>query len=135
MAPANGLSGVGPTQTYMWSPKTDAILYQLEVATSPDFAPEKIVISRQTSALTFNSNTFLEKATIYYWRVRSSNNCRFGEWSEVYAFNTEALSCSVTQSGSLTVNISGSGMPTVEASINVFADGSIFSLNANILDF
>ena len=129
MSPENGLNGVGPTQTYMWSPKIDAIMYHLEVATSPDFAPENTVISRQTTALFINSNTFLDKATIYYWRVRSSNDCRFGEWSEIYAFNTEALTCSVTSSGNLSVNISGSGMPTVEASVNVFVDGEISDVN------
>lgn len=40
-----------------------------------DFNPNNVVISQTQEGTSFPSNTFLEKATIYYWRVRSNNVC------------------------------------------------------------
>ncbi len=129
LSPENGINGLGPTQIYEWVEKVDATKYQLEVATSPAFKGQNIVISKETVSTSFASNVFLEKATIYYWRVRSSNACKSGEWSKVSAFNTEALSCSVTKTGEISVNISPSGMPIVEAEVVVFNQGEISDVN------
>ncbi len=127
--PTDGLSNAGPTQKYIWEKRDDATGYLLEVATSPGFEADKIVISENVVTNLYNSNVFLEKATIYYWRVRAYNGCRNGEWSRTFAFNTEALSCSVIKSGPLSINISGSGMPVVETVLNVFNDGTISDVN------
>jgi len=129
VSPLDGISGVGPTQTYSWNIKPDAVIYDLQVATSPSFNAETVVLNKQTTGNSFNSNTFLEKATIYYWRVRASNSCRDGQWSDIFAFNTESLNCVVAKSGELTVNISQSGTPKVEAIVNVFNEGSISDIN------
>lgn len=129
LSPVDGISGVGPTQNYNWDNKPDAVSYNLQVATSPAFNTEKIVINIETIGNSFNSNTFLEKATIYYWRVRASNSCRGGQWSDVHAFNTESLNCAVVKSGDLTINISQSGTPKVEAIVNVFNEGAISDIN------
>jgi len=129
LSPVDGISGVGPTQNYNWDNKPDAVSYNLQVATSPAFNTEKIVINIETIGNSFNSNTFLEKATIYYWRVRASNSCRGGQWSDVHAFNTESLNCAIVKSGDLTINISQSGTPKVEAIVNVFNEGAISDIN------
>nr|MBP9196811.1 proprotein convertase P-domain-containing protein [Saprospiraceae bacterium] len=129
VSPLDGISGVGPTQTYSWNIRPDAVSYDLQVATSPSFNAETVVLNKQTTGNSFNSNTFLEKATIYYWRVRASNSCRDGQWSDIFAFNTESLNCVVAKSGDLTVNISQSGTPKVEAIVNVFNEGSISDIN------
>jgi subtilisin-like proprotein convertase family protein len=129
VSPENGAAGVGPTQKYNWDKKPDAISYELQVATSPSFLPETMVLSKITSENSFNSNTFLDKATIYFWRVRASNSCRDGQWSDIFAFNTESLSCVVAKSGELTINISQSGTPKVEAIVNVFNEGAISDIN------
>lgn len=127
--PQDGLSNAGPTQKYIWEKKDDASGYLIEVATSPGFGQGDIVISQEVANNSFNSNVFLEKATIYYWRVRAFNGCRNGEWSETYAFNTEALNCTVIKSGQLSLNISPSGMPMVESILNVFNEGIISDVN------
>jgi subtilisin-like proprotein convertase family protein len=129
ISPANSLSGVGPTQKYNWKPKSDANLYEHQVSTSPSFESNKIVLSSITKDTFFNSNTFLEKSTIYFWRVRSSNDCKIGEWSEVYAFNTESLKCEVAKSGSLSINISQSGTPTISTDLYVNADALVNDVN------
>jgi subtilisin-like proprotein convertase family protein len=128
-APANGSNGVGPTQRYVWEKRKDATSYELEVATSPAFKSKDIVISRIVQDTQFASNTFLDKATIYYWRVRASNACRDGAWSETFAFNTEALNCNVIKSGDLSINISATGLPVVEAQLPVLVDAVISDVN------
>lgn len=127
--PPNGINGLGPTQIYRWEEKQDATEYTLEVATSPNFSPDNIVISRTQIGTSFPSNTFLDKATIYYWRVRSTNVCSEGAWSDISAFNTEALSCALIKSGNISINIPGNGLPTIEYPIEVTTDGIISDVN------
>jgi subtilisin-like proprotein convertase family protein len=131
LTPANGISGVGPTQKYNWLGKTDATNYEIQVATSPSFDTDKVVANYATNELFFNSNIFLEKSTVHFWRVRASNDCRIGEWSEIFAFNTESLNCEVSKSGNLSINISQSGNPTVETELFVNSEGSISDLNVD----
>ena len=129
LSPSNGANGLPPTQKYEWALKPDATSYILELSTSPNFKTENIVFSKVQTGNVFVSNNFLNKATIYYWRVRSSNNCASGEWSEIYAFTTEALSCVAIKSGDISINISSSGQSMIEAPVNVGGDGIISDLN------
>ena len=128
-SPPNGINGLGPTQIYKWEENEDATEYTLEVATSPNFSPDNIVISRTQIGTSFPSNTFLDKATIYYWRVRSNNICSQGDWSEINAFNTEALNCALVKSGNISINIPGNGLPTIVYPIEVTADGLVSDVN------
>ena len=127
--PENGASGLGPTQRYSWDRKQDANVYLLQVATNPAFKTQEIVFQSERLDTFFNSNTFLKTASVYYWRVKSSNDCKEGEWSNIFAFNTEAKTCAVIPSGSLSLNISQSGTPTVTSEIFVSANGIISDVN------
>ncbi|MBK9257394.1 MAG: T9SS type A sorting domain-containing protein [Saprospiraceae bacterium] len=123
--PENGKTNTTPTQIYRWTPKTYASGYELQVATSPDFKPANMVISQNTQNPIFQSALFLEKTTIYYWRVRSYNSCGFGQWSDVNVFSTEAFNCFSVNSGPLSINISGSSTPSIESVLNVFQEGTV----------
>ena len=127
--PDNGSEGVGPTQKYYWNPKIDATSYDLQVATSPSFSNDKLVINYTSTDTFYFSNVFLEKATIYYWRVRASNACGDGTWSEIYAFNTESFDCELVKSGELAINISSAGTPSVQTELNFTSSGSISDVN------
>lgn len=127
--PANGDNGVGPTQKYRWEHRTDALGYILQVATSPAFKTENIVFETERTDTFFNSNTFLKAATIYYWRIKSYNLCRDGEWSEIFAFNTESKNCNIESSGPLSINISQSGTPVVTSEIYVAGTGNVDDVN------
>lgn len=129
LSPENGIEGVGPTQKYYWSRLEDGAEYQLQVATSPSFEGDKIVIDYLTTDTQYLSNVFLEKATIYFWRVRSTNNCKIGQWSAIRAFNTETLDCTVTKSGPLSINISSAGLPTVKSELYFSNEGIISDVN------
>lgn len=129
ISPENGLNGVGPTQRYHWEKRQNADGYVLQVATSPAFSYDDIVIEVERQDTFYFSDHFLDAATIYYWRVQSYNICRDGEWSEIYAFNTESKDCGITASGPISINISQSGTPTVVSEIYVGGDGRIDDVN------
>jgi subtilisin-like proprotein convertase family protein len=128
-SPAVDAAGVGPTQKYEWIRKPDADTYYLEVATKPQFAPEDIVISHTTKEVFFLSEKYLEKSTIYYWRVKSSNTCGEGQWSKVKAFTTAALLCNTTQTDNVNIAISGTGTPSIEVQLDVAQVGVINDIN------
>lgn len=129
IAPANGLLGGQVLPAFSWTPKVDALQYTVQLATSPDFSAPSLIFERSLSNVSFTSAVILDKAKIYYWRVRSSNSCGNGEWSEVYAFSTEVLSCLSYASGDLSINISPSGKPVIETSLQVSADGTVKDVN------
>lgn len=127
--PENGITGAAQIQNYRWNPKLDAVNYQFQLATNPDFSQGSVILEREVKDTFFNSPLILDRSTVFYWRTRANNHCRNGEWSETYAFNTEVSSCFTVNSGPLSVNISGSGLPKVEGSLFVAQDNIITDLN------
>lgn len=101
----------------------DAIGYQ------PFFFVKYASSCQRDGGYFFKNNVILDRSTIYYWRVRAINNCKSGEWSEIFAFNTEVSSCFIAPSGPLTINISASGIVSVEGSLFVPQDNVITDLN------
>ncbi len=129
--PAANAENIASVPSFEWTSKPDAISYDFQIATSPSFAAESIVSNTNTENLTLTSPTLLDKATIYYWRTRANNSCKNGDWSEVRAFITKALSCKVYASGERGINISPSGRPTVEIDLNVPEEGIVSELIIN----
>ncbi|MCE2790312.1 MAG: M12 family metallo-peptidase [Saprospiraceae bacterium] len=133
LEPANGVSGVVALPKFNWSGKRDALGYEIQVSTSPNFDPTNVVSAKEVTDTTFTSTAILNKAKIYYWRVRAKNSCRAGEWSAIQAFMTEALSCKVYESGIQSVNISASGTSTVELPVQVLDDGIASDVNIKLI--
>ena len=104
------------------------------MATNPSFAQGEIVIERTTSGLVHLSETYLDKAKVYYWRVRSTNSCGDGEWSKINTFATAILKCQKAESGNLAIPISGSGTQVIEAPMVVFESGTINDVNISNID-
>jgi subtilisin-like proprotein convertase family protein len=127
--PAATSLGLPSTQRYEWAAKQDALEYTMEVSKTPMFRPEDIVITRTTAGLVHVSEVYLEKAAVYYWRVKSKNDCKEGEWSKVSAFTIEALECKTYSSGILNLPISTSGTTTIEAPLNILDEGTVSDIN------
>ncbi|MBK8817664.1 MAG: T9SS type A sorting domain-containing protein [Saprospiraceae bacterium] len=125
----DGLTGGAQIQNYNWMKKGDADKYEMQLATNPSFSSNTLVLVKETVDTFFKNNVILDRSTIYYWRVRAINNCKSGEWSEIFAFNTEVSSCFIAPSGPLTINISASGIVSVEGSLFVPQDNVITDLN------
>ncbi|MEM6318843.1 MAG: reprolysin-like metallopeptidase [Bacteroidota bacterium] len=128
VSPNNGLSGVG-LPTFNWTLTRDAISYEIEIATSPAFGESIVEKADQLLSDTYTPTTALPESTIYYWRVRPVNNCGAGEYSEIFAFQTENLSCTAFEAADIPQNISSLGTPTITSTIAVTQDFTISDLN------
>jgi subtilisin-like proprotein convertase family protein len=129
-APANGASGINIQPLLQWISVVDADVYEVEVATSPSFAPNSIVVSNQNVTFgSFQITSGLVEGGVYYWRVRPKNGCGTANWSETRVFAVSILSCSQYSANDVPKNISASGTPTVESKITVLAGGQISDVN------
>ncbi len=129
LLPANGTESVSGLPSFNWNRKPDAINYEIQIASNPNFSGINVVAQRVQTDSTYLIPVLLNKSTIYYWRVRANNNCKSGEWSEIKAFITEALSCKVYESGTQDITISTAANITVELPLNVGDDGVVSDLN------
>jgi hypothetical protein len=84
--PVNGADDVSITPTLSWQTEPKAESYRLQVSLSGDFA-STVVDQAEISSTEYEMND-LEYETIYYWRVRATNDAGDGEWSEAWSFTT-----------------------------------------------
>lgn len=95
--PSNGQRGIlFPGVTLSWNENKNAESYDIEVSDNPSFT-NIIASGTETdlditiSGLTINS--------VYYWRIKPSNQCATGDFSEIYSFQTAGSEdCSNTYS-------------------------------------
>jgi subtilisin-like proprotein convertase family protein len=127
--PANGVVGQGLTQVLRWQKARDARTYEVQIATSPAFGASDIKASAANIQVdSFKVPILLAKNTAYYWRVRPTNECGGGAWSDPAFFSTLSENCSVVGANDLPVNISQSIVVNVQSKINVNAVGKVGSL-------
>ncbi|MBI5216249.1 MAG: T9SS type A sorting domain-containing protein [Ignavibacteriae bacterium] len=69
-----------------WNQAYNALRYQLEV--SEDSLFEEDVLLDTILTRTFIIASFLSEGTKYYWRVRSLNDTKISQWSEIWSFRT-----------------------------------------------
>jgi len=130
LTPVNGDPAVDASPTIEWVGSPNADTYTLEVATSPSFGNSNVIMEEGLTETSFVSSVILDAKTVYYWRVTPQNLCGGGAPTAVSAFSTEVLECASysPDESQLPLNISQSGTPTVEATIEVVG-GSIADVN------
>ncbi len=74
-----------------WDATTDAASYTIEIATDDQFA--NIVDSGTSDTPSYQPSAALLTETEYFWRVRASNTCGIGTYSETRSFTTGAVLC------------------------------------------
>ncbi|MFA5804712.1 MAG: FISUMP domain-containing protein [Melioribacteraceae bacterium] len=86
LTPINNATEVSLSPTLTWNTVTNAVSYTLQVSTSNSF--NSFVYN--TNGLTNTSQLIsgLNIATIYYWRVNSTNIYGTSSWSNVFSFLT-----------------------------------------------
>lgn len=129
IGPNDGVIGGTSLPTFSWTEASNADYYTFELATNPAFDQSSLVITTQVTSETYTPTVLLNTSTIYYWRVRAENQCRVGDYPEVYGFSTESLTCDTYTADNLPINISQSGIISIEAEIPVLANGSIADAN------
>lgn len=84
--PTNGQTDVALAPTFTWATATNALSYEIQVATDNTFTS---IVEDETS--TTNSHTTvntLSPSTTYYWRVRALSSCGDGSYSTTFSFVT-----------------------------------------------
>jgi subtilisin-like proprotein convertase family protein len=112
-----------------WVAQPDANRYEVQIATTPTFAAGTLRLNRNdvlVDSLIGAAN--LQKATVYYWRVRALNECGDSGWAGPFAFVTQSDACNVYTSGDLPKNIPASSVNPVEAIIPI-TGGTISDVN------
>lgn len=129
MSPVSGAGNVSLLPTLEWDPASDAVSYDLEVATDGAFSN----VVYQVSGLTGTQHTLgtsLDPSTLYFWRVTAGNVCDTAT-SMASTFTTVLLTCEVFDSTDVPKAIpEGGGTSGVTVStLSVATGGTIADVN------
>lgn len=131
VSPEPNIAGVGVSVPFEWTASPNADFYRFELSDSPEFGDTNLDSADGLTETSYETNVFLEKNKVYYWRVTARNYCGEDPNVKTFAFATESLFCVQLspEEGVLPINISGSGLPTVEAPIQVDIAGNVSDVN------
>lgn len=130
LSPADGAAGINISPVLSWNGVADANLYEVELATSPSFTPETLILGEYSLAAdSLDLPGFLVEGTAYYWRVRPKNECGTIEWSEPFVFMTQVQTCQTFTSTDVPKNISANGTPVIESVITIPSGGAVSDVN------
>jgi subtilisin-like proprotein convertase family protein len=92
--PSNGATGLTFGQIYLqWDENLNAESYEIEVSDNPSFST---IIGSGAETDTDFSVSGLQDNTVYYWRIKPSNSCVVGEFSQIFSFQTGIEECNDT---------------------------------------
>ncbi|MBX2870818.1 MAG: T9SS type A sorting domain-containing protein [Saprospiraceae bacterium] len=130
MSPADGTRNIVLSTDFSWAASDNADTYGIEIATSPVFAPETIILQENDiSGSTYSPSIQFDDNQLYFWRIKPRNVCGDGPFSAPFAFQTSTAACVEIMSTGDPVILPGSGLPTRELQINVPDGGTISDLN------
>ena len=89
-SPVNGAIAVVSPYILQWNVEANASAYDVQIATDASFTT---IVEAQTVPTNTYTATILATNTQYYWRVRPSNNCGVGSWSNSFNFTTANTFC------------------------------------------
>ena len=125
LEPSNGENYVQLLPTLKWTSEADALSYDYEVSTLPNGG--NVVESGNTTDTTIVLVNPLERATNYFWRVRSLSSCGPSNWSPEFKFSTE--NCFSVLADDLPIIISDITPSFVTSTISIEENRPILDLN------
>jgi hypothetical protein len=93
ISPIDGASDVSLSEDLTWNVDSNAVSYDVQVATDSEFS--NLIASENVTTTSFTVPG-LNQVTTYYWRVKGVNSCGEGDFSNVFSFTT--VSCTVCAS-------------------------------------
>ncbi len=117
--PADGASAQSLLPSFQWSALPNAHTYDIEIATSPTFGNTVVADSFGLTVTTYVPDITLQENTLYYWRIRSNNECGAGQYSDAATFITVAQSCTTYPSTNAPIAISPAGLPYITSKVMV----------------
>lgn len=130
LTPTNGQSDLGLQPIFTWVDLPQADLYDFELATSPNFEESSIIESATSlTEASFTPSIALDESTIYYWRVRPSNECGMADYMTPKTFQTFTVQCSPFTASDVPKVIPTVGTPTVLSVLTILQNGTISDVN------
>ncbi len=134
LTPSNGQSGLGLQPVFTWVDLPQADLYDFELSTNPNFEPSTIIEEATgLTVATFTPSVALDESTIYYWRVRPSNECGIADFMTAKTFQTYTVICSPFNATDVPKAIPSLGTPTVQSVLTILQSGTISDVNVTQL--
>ena len=95
VSPADGANDIPRNPTLIWQPVSDAVSYDLQIASDPGFTyiVHSTTLPETSHTLPFN----LDSLTEYFWHVRGINGCGDSGWSSTWSFTTLEQADSFTE--------------------------------------
>lgn len=97
LEPVNGTTALEGSPTFTWESSSNALSYDIEIATNPEFN-QIIEEATNLNSSSYSLQTVLDENTVYYWRVRPVNRCGVGPFLPPFAFQTFTASCAAIPS-------------------------------------
>ena len=129
VSPEEGLKNEPGLPVFRWSSSFNATGYVFELASNPSFDSESILYQETLVDTFFATPDFLEKASVFYWRVKALNECGEGEYTFTRSLGTVNQACGEFVSFDTPVNITQSSAVSVTGRTNVTSEGVISDLN------
>ena len=134
IAPAQGASGLSTRPTFMWDESPNALSYDVQLSASPAF-DDASTLTREGLVNNFvQFDSLLQENTLYYWRVRPSNDCGDGSFSKTQVFQTVSLACETFEAEDLPMTLSQSTINSIESTIPVSNQGIVSDVNIQRID-
>ncbi|REE83713.1 putative secreted protein (Por secretion system target) [Lutibacter oceani] len=119
---------------FTWSSDIEASSYDFDISTDAGF--NTIIETTNTTNTSYTISTILDLSTVYYWRVRSKNECITANYSETQKFQTNTSQC-VSESVAPNLSIPdgiGANQPgnAAESIINFPSSFTIADVNVSI---
>ncbi|HMP29929.1 MAG TPA: T9SS type A sorting domain-containing protein, partial [Saprospiraceae bacterium] len=131
---ANSTKNAGVLPEFSWTSSVNAEYYQIQIATSPTFEPNKIVYQDTTTFTAIRPKRTLDRGTLYFWRIRGQNSCGLSDFTPIFTYGTVVSNCQTYTSSDLPISLSASGRPTAEAKVNINVDFEISDVNVRKLN-
>lgn len=132
--PSNGASGVAIFPTLTWSTLANAITYDLQLSASPSFEPNGLIVNKSgMTGFTMIVPTELEIQTMYYWRIRTHNECGASDWTIPSVFGTVNINCSAVSATDVPKIITGNDVANITSTIHINANNTISDMNISHL--
>ena len=125
IAPDNAITNVPYRPDFKWTAVNNALSYEIQITRDINFNNVEVIANSISTSYTLNQN--LEGISIYYWRIRGTNACSVGPWSDVRSFET--IPCMIYNANDLPIVISETGTPTINSNIAISDKGIINDLD------
>jgi subtilisin-like proprotein convertase family protein len=124
--PGQNELGVHFLPYFSWD-SPDGIHWDFELAADQNFQNIEMQATNLSSSF-YSSAQNLELSSEYFWRVRASNGCGVGEWSEIFSFTTGNIRCVNLYATDLPIEIS-EVTDTIQSTMFIHNGGSIKDVN------